>query len=315
MSSNKKFDNPNTLFDESKIADNEYVTLYQCTVNIKNGIDLIVADLLTSDPYCEVIVAGMTRTTKIIDKTLNPVWNETFTFYTEGPEVIWFKVYDHDDVGKNDFMGECSFDTKVLFNKPGAASPNGEKISQVSKLLKVKKGSIGYDITCRTMTPVKTERLLAICEQQLAEAKTELDKQVALAESLKNEIEIARRELAESKQAYAAAAAEAESVKRELAHSRIETAHLQDELTQSQKAHQAATIESESARKELAERESKLQFLESKMKELQSTIGARTKEVEELQRKLSEKEAEGPPIVVTADKPFCVCCGANCSIM
>jgi hypothetical protein len=64
----KKFDNPNTLLDESKIGDNEYVTLYQCTVKIKNGIDLIVADLLTSDPYCEVIVAGMTRTTRIIGK-------------------------------------------------------------------------------------------------------------------------------------------------------------------------------------------------------------------------------------------------------
>eukprot|EP00960_Hanusia_phi_P058399 763875-Hanusia_phi.AAC.3 len=45
--------------------------------------------------------------TSVKPKTLNPVWNEKFTFYgLPNPPNIQFKVFDHDLVGDHDFLGQ-----------------------------------------------------------------------------------------------------------------------------------------------------------------------------------------------------------------
>jgi hypothetical protein len=222
-----------------------------------------------------------------------------FSFYTEGPETIVFKVYDHDDVGKNDFLGECQFDTRPIFAKPGASSPTGEMFTGVSKLQKVKKGSIGFDITCRTMTPVKTEKLLAICEQQLKEAQAEVEKNVAIANNLKAQIEGLRKDIEDGKVAHA-----------------FELEGLRKQLDESKTAHAAAIADAEGAKKSIAERDSKLVFIESKLAESQKEVGAKSSQIETLKKQLHDKEHEEAPIVVDVDaKPFCVCFGTKCSIM
>jgi len=333
----KRPDNPDSLLDESKIGENEYVTLYQCTVLVKNGIDLMVADMLSSDPYCEVVVAGMVRTTKTVEKSLNPVWNETYTFYTEGPEGITFKLSDSDDVGKNDPMGDCKFDTKPLFSAPEASSASGASYEGVLKLVNAKKGSIGIKVTCRTMTPVKTEKLLAICESQLTEAHGNLQNQIAIADSFKLQLAAANKEiaitkgalavstsetqgvrndLADSKQAHASAVAEGDAFKRQLAQAQAQNDAVRRDLEKNQAAHSDTVAELEGTRKTVAERDSKITFLEGKMGEIQNSVGVKNKELEGLQKKMYDLEHEEHPIVIDADaKPFCVCFGQKCSIM
>jgi len=106
-------------------ADNEYydsvLVRHEIEIYLEKCFGLKAADLGgTSDPYCEVYVDGMQRgvwtpffpckTSKIINKELNPVWNEIISFpsfesYTGESILVNIRVYDHDLFGK-DFLGE-----------------------------------------------------------------------------------------------------------------------------------------------------------------------------------------------------------------
>ena len=51
----------------------------------------------TSDPFAELIVGNQMKKTRIIDKTLNPTWNETFEFYAgEREDTLSVVLYDDD---------------------------------------------------------------------------------------------------------------------------------------------------------------------------------------------------------------------------
>ena len=81
----------------------------EVVVNMAYG--LLAADLNgKSDPYVIVYCAGMRRKTRVIRRTLAPVWEETFyfrgcldDFLKSG---IYFEVYDWDEVGSADVLGE-----------------------------------------------------------------------------------------------------------------------------------------------------------------------------------------------------------------
>ncbi|KAH0785729.1 C2 domain containing protein [Histomonas meleagridis] len=65
----------------------------------------------TSDPYCvlyNIIDEKNKKKTRIINKNLNPRWNELFCFDIPniGESQIVFSVYDHDIVGKDDLIGK-----------------------------------------------------------------------------------------------------------------------------------------------------------------------------------------------------------------
>ncbi|KAL9650003.1 hypothetical protein ABK040_003121 [Willaertia magna] len=69
-------------------------------VNDKNGV---------ADPYINIFVKGFEQiSTDVAKRTLNPIWNEEFTFNVKqeltGIEVV-FKVMDKDFLGVDDFMG------------------------------------------------------------------------------------------------------------------------------------------------------------------------------------------------------------------
>lgn len=82
---------------------------YLVRVAVKKGEDLAIRDRNSSDPYCKVYLGEETKQTRIIDKNLNPVWNEQFDFYCKArPDKIRFKVKDHDALGKDEDMGEIS---------------------------------------------------------------------------------------------------------------------------------------------------------------------------------------------------------------
>lgn len=81
-------------------------------VTVLRATDVDAKDLNgKSDPYCVVKLAQYAQepilTTKVQKKTLNPVWNESVEFQLLGnfQELIQFKVFDKDLIGKDELIG------------------------------------------------------------------------------------------------------------------------------------------------------------------------------------------------------------------
>lgn len=89
------------------------------SVTVVSAENLPVMDLTgKSDPYVVVTLkkAGTKMKTRVLNETLNPVWNQTFDFVVEDAlhELLIFEVYDHDTIGKN-YIGRCTMTlTRVL---------------------------------------------------------------------------------------------------------------------------------------------------------------------------------------------------------
>jgi hypothetical protein len=79
-------------------------------VNIVNGEKLKAMDSNgLSDPYCVICLNSQKCKTKIKKKTLNPVFNETFTFNNvRESDTLTIEVYDQDIMGKDDIIGNYS---------------------------------------------------------------------------------------------------------------------------------------------------------------------------------------------------------------
>jgi len=94
--------------DPSKVEKNKL------TITVVGAKGLKAADLNgKSDPYVVIKdvkglnVPGSSVKTKIKDKTLEPVWNETFEFpFSYALSKLVFKVYDHDKFTEDDEIGK-----------------------------------------------------------------------------------------------------------------------------------------------------------------------------------------------------------------
>ncbi|XP_031484036.1 synaptotagmin-5 [Nymphaea colorata] len=89
------------------------------SVTVISAEDLPAMDLLgKSDPF---VVVQMKKTeaknkTRVVNESLNPVWNQTFDFVVEDGlhDMLILEVYDHDTF-KKDYMGRCILTlTKVI---------------------------------------------------------------------------------------------------------------------------------------------------------------------------------------------------------
>jgi Ca2+-dependent lipid-binding protein len=69
-----------------------------------------------SDPYCKFCIDGKTLyKSRIVYKTLNPKWDETFTLPVDDlGKVITVKVYDYDRGRKDDYMGSATIEVSTL---------------------------------------------------------------------------------------------------------------------------------------------------------------------------------------------------------
>ncbi|XP_076011590.1 multiple C2 and transmembrane domain-containing protein 2-like isoform X2 [Genypterus blacodes] len=80
------------------------------TINLKEGCNLVIRDRGgTSDPYVKFKMDGKTfYKSKVVNKNLNPIWNETFTIPVKDlNQRLYIKVYDR-DLTSDDFMGSAS---------------------------------------------------------------------------------------------------------------------------------------------------------------------------------------------------------------
>jgi len=90
-------------------------------INLVEARNVKAADIGgTSDPFCDLIIGepksktAVKKTSRRIDKTLNPRWDESFLFEVDANDLLTIKVYDYDMVGKNDFLGQTQLPLNTL---------------------------------------------------------------------------------------------------------------------------------------------------------------------------------------------------------
>ncbi|CAO2841142.1 unnamed protein product [Amaranthus hypochondriacus] len=81
------------------------------SVTVISADDLPAADIMgKSDPYVIVTMkkSQIKNKTRVVNESLNPVWNQTFDFLVEDGlhDMLMLEVWDHDTFGK-DYMGRC----------------------------------------------------------------------------------------------------------------------------------------------------------------------------------------------------------------
>ena len=86
------------------------------TCTVMEAKDLKAMDIGgTSDPYAILKLSQQQVETSYIKNTLNPVWDETYTFDVQGrDEVLRVVVMDRDAVGTDDFEGKVNIPLRTL---------------------------------------------------------------------------------------------------------------------------------------------------------------------------------------------------------
>ncbi|XAR63646.1 hypothetical protein NMG60_11023664 [Bertholletia excelsa] len=104
-------------------------------IKVKRGINLVVKDTRSSDPYVVIQAGNEKLKTKVIKKNCNPLWNEELTLSIKDPKVpILLTVYDKDRFSEDDKMGDAEIDIGPYIEclKMGlGALPTGTKVDRV----------------------------------------------------------------------------------------------------------------------------------------------------------------------------------------
>ena len=87
-------------------------------VHLIEGKNLIVKDIISSDPYCVLSLGFQTRKSTTKKNSLNPLYNEHFSFSWNGKDELVIEIFDHDDLSKDDHMGVVAIDLGFLHNNP-----------------------------------------------------------------------------------------------------------------------------------------------------------------------------------------------------
>jgi hypothetical protein len=85
-------------------------TLSVCVVSAKQ---LRAADSNgLSDPYAKLRIGEQTNSTSVVDKNLNPTWDESFEFFIpdlSSTDLLTITVFDKDTYSSDDFLGQVTF--------------------------------------------------------------------------------------------------------------------------------------------------------------------------------------------------------------
>lgn len=103
------------------------------------GRDLFAADLRgTSDPYVRIHYGNLKRRTKVVYRTLNPQWHQTFEFPDDGSP-LELHVKDHNALLPTSSIGDCVVEYRTL--------PPNQMSDKWIPLQNVKRGEIHIQVT------------------------------------------------------------------------------------------------------------------------------------------------------------------------
>ena len=86
-------------------------------ISLKECRNLIVKDLVSSDPYCVLQLGTQALKTTTKYNCLDPKYNEDFIFSWNGIEPLVVNVFDRDELSKDDHMGMVEVNLDPLLRK------------------------------------------------------------------------------------------------------------------------------------------------------------------------------------------------------
>jgi len=125
------------------------------TIKLKQAKDLKAADSNgKSDPYVQINHGGKKWKSKVIKKTLTPVWNENYSIEMKDIDqntTILLELFDKDNIGKDDPLGQIAI--------PVCGVTSGVELTKWYKLEKTTKGEIevglltNFTLAAKSTTP------------------------------------------------------------------------------------------------------------------------------------------------------------------
>ncbi|PSR88150.1 Protein C2-DOMAIN ABA-RELATED 7, N-terminally processed like [Actinidia chinensis var. chinensis] len=104
-------------------------------IRVKRGINLVVRDTVSSDPYVVITMGHQKLKTGVVKNNCNPVWNDVLTLSIKDVHTpILLTVYDKDTFTEDDKMGDATIDMKPYIDcmRMGLENlPNGTKVERV----------------------------------------------------------------------------------------------------------------------------------------------------------------------------------------
>lgn len=118
------------------------------TLHLRKGVGLKGADLNgKSDPYVQASIGSQRKQSKVVDKTLDPVWNEEFEFTGTLQELtshgLHLKVFDKDMLTRDDLLGEVRVSLDMLLHRD---------VHEFSEALSTQ-GSLSFSVTWARVPP------------------------------------------------------------------------------------------------------------------------------------------------------------------
>ena len=115
-------------------------------VHLVGATNLVRSDIIGgADPYCIVGIGSQILKSKVIKKTLNPIWDEKLMFSWNGIDPLLINVLDKDMFKRDDPLGTLEFDLKPLYD--AGMIVNKETAEYDLKLTNTKHGNIQLKLT------------------------------------------------------------------------------------------------------------------------------------------------------------------------
>jgi hypothetical protein len=181
---------------------------YELTVTVKAGADLMIADIISSDPYVTVSIGDtlIGRTRVIFKNHLSPKWEETFTtklYHTD--HFLYLRIYDEDFYKANDFMGMV----KYQLDEDSIDGIKVEKLVGIDGTTPMK-GTLSFSVSIKKAldvvkiakaAPTVDSTILQKVNEVLSDTKYSSLKQ-CIAETIRTDIDLLRPDLFDANSLY-----------------------------------------------------------------------------------------------------------------